>query len=138
MDYSVQLVDETGAVKKVRKAVNRVAKLIGWRAKMTHIECTYRQAATDEHFGMDAPDVVRADGVPDGPPPANPNGSLHDRVAAASSNAADAHLGLLNAISGGADVVDVADAALSERTRAQRYNDRLRERIDAREQSRQS
>jgi len=137
MDYSVQLVDETGAVKKVRKAVHRMARLIGWRAKMTHVECTYRQAEANEHFGMDEPDVVQSEGVPAGPPPANPSGSLHEQVAAASSSSADAHLGLLNAISGSAGgAVDVADAALSERTRAQRYNDRLRERIDAREQGR--
>ena len=59
-----QLEDGAGGVRKVKKAVRKMANLMGWRSKLGKICATYRSTA--EHFGMDEPDEMPAPDVSDG------------------------------------------------------------------------
>ena len=138
--YEVQ--GEDGAVKKVRKAMARAVKLVGWRAKLPDVQCTFR--TTGDHFGMDEPDEAPApDGATDvsDPPPLYGGHSLHGDVEAHAARAADAHLGLLSLTEPeprGAEAETIM-AQVSERageSRAQRYSRALRKRMEEREQGR--
>jgi hypothetical protein len=89
---SYEVVSDGGAVKKVRKAMAKVTKLMGWRAKMASVARTYRQASSliEKPEVMPAPDV----GISD-PTEAYGGGSLHGDVRSHATNAADAHLEML-------------------------------------------
>jgi hypothetical protein len=127
---SYEVVGDGGAVKKVRKAMAKVTKLMGWRAKMASVARTYRQASSliEKPEGMPAPDV----GISD-PTEAYGGGSLHGDVRSHATNAADAHLEMLR-YDNGAPLTPSRDGE----TRAQRYNRTLRERMEARDQGRPS
>ena len=118
---------------KVRKAMSKITKLAGWRAKMGAINRTYRPPA--EHFGMDQPDEM---------PPPEEEGimapSLHQSSLSASLSSGDGALKLASIdIADPAGTPGGAGALLSPtgtepegESRAQRYNRALRERMDAR------
>jgi hypothetical protein len=126
--------DGTKVVKKVRKAMVKVTKMFGWRAKMGNVSRTYRQNL--EHFGMDQPDEMpKADddvGAAVDGGAGSGGASLASVATHAATHEADAHLKLLSLTHEGGAASPPPTLREGE-TRAQAYNRRLRERMEARE-----
>ena len=141
--YEVTDTDGSAVIKKVRKAMGKAVKLIGWRAKMGTVMRTYRSTRED-HFGMDEPeggmpaaasDEQDLSGL-DISDDAYGGKSLHKDVDTHATNPADAHLGTLHLMDPAGTTPQVSER--EGETRAQRYNRAQRERMKAREAARGS
>jgi len=128
--------DGADGVSKVRSAVKKVANLIGWRAKFAEVKTSI----------VAAPELMeRPDDMPiaePGPLQRTPvlgtdphaGKSLHDQALVADIHVADSHLKLMHISEPKADSPLLSPGGTE--SRAMRYNQRLRERIDQREQKR--
>lgn len=125
----------SGATKKVRTVVKKVANLMGWRAKFADLKLADDAISAAPVFmerpdDMPLPEPGRDESAPILSDGLHAGLSLHMEAATADLNIADGHLKLMHLSEeqpltpGGSE------------SRAQRYNQRLRERMDAREQKR--
>mmetsp|Transcript_52351 Transcript_52351/g.135679 ORF Transcript_52351/g.135679 Transcript_52351/m.135679 type:complete len:804 (+) Transcript_52351:124-2535(+) len=130
-----------GGVHKVRNAVKKVANLMGWRARLggmvksnAVIAAAPLMERPDDMPLGEGPLVTAAEVLHMGDPHAGK--SLHMEASDAILNVANTHLTLMHlsepesAVDG---ISDPLEPSVGEESRAQRYNQRLRERMDARD-----
>ena len=121
---------EEGGASKVKKAMRKAAKIIGWRANFAKIAGV--ELATAAPLMERPDDMPIADGAADWYEAGMAGASVHVAASSATSNVADVHLGLLSMADAGTGPLTPGGSP----SRAQRYNAKLRERMDARDQAR--
>ena len=126
---TIEWTDKSGAVHKVRKALAKMTKLNGWRAKMGNVSRTYRPPA--DHFGMDEPDEMPA---PEGEGIMAPAlGSAAVRMQATSSaGGALTLLDMSDVPNSGPSLLSPTGSEKPGQSRSQRYNKVLQSRMEAR------